>query len=313
MSNTTIGLYLITGFLGSGKTTLLKNLLSHLRGEKVAVIVNEFASKGVDGTLLDKEGFVLSEVSGGSVFCTCKSDAFIDAIWALSDRDIDILLVETSGMADPSSMPDMMKVIRKKTERIQYRGCITIASAENIHKLMKTSRFVINQIRFADVVLINKSDLVTEPELSDREEDIRKLNAFCKIYTASFCNIPDPNILLKIQHSGSMRDVPSSFQTYGSTATERFVMEFEDAVEENDLIKFLDLYRHDFFRIKGFVHLNDQRTVLIDGVGENIKIVPSDSVTDGSFLVFIYPNDKPMPHIIKKAYKKIFGSEPSIP
>lgn len=308
--NKKIFLYLVTGFLGSGKTTFIKNLLSDMKNKKVAVVINEFGSNGVDGVLLTPSAFTITEINEGSVFCTCKADAFIDAIWALSKKDIDIILVETSGMSDPSSMPSILEVIRKKTEKIIYRGCITIASATNINKLLRTSLFVQGQVKEADILILNKTDLAAPEQISLCEETIRHFNPHCTILKTSYCDIPQIESLLSIEHSFAAIN-KAEYQTEGSSATKRLTLTFNHPVDQEHLLQFLQKFQHDLYRVKGFILLNNGTTTIVDGVTDSIKLKQAANlpITD-FFLVLIYPNDKPLRHLIQKGYREIFQKDP---
>ena len=97
-----IKLILLTGFLGTGKTTLLKQLLSEFKDEKIGVIVNEFGQINIDGTLVEKEGVKMTELTNGSIFCACIKDNFVNSLIALSKEDISYFFIEASGLADPA-------------------------------------------------------------------------------------------------------------------------------------------------------------------------------------------------------------------
>lgn len=304
MKQQKIQLYVITGFLGSGKTTLMKKLLDHLSGRKVAVIMNEFGSRGVDGAVLANEGFYLSEINEGSVFCTCKSDAFMDAIWAVCEKEIEFLFVETSGMANPASIPSVLARVRKKTDRIEYHGCMTIASADNIHKLIQTSLFVQGQIQTADVILLNKIDRVEADELKSRENLIRKWNPSCEIYRTSYCGL-DLNQLLAVSPKAHSVAETTAHPSEGSPATKSFLLELKQPLRKADLLNFLKGLSDDVYRIKGFVSLQGEKSCRVDGVGASIELEPH-SAPPGNFLVFIYPNEKPMHHVIQKKFNFAF-------
>lgn len=306
MNQSKIPLYLITGFLGSGKTTLMKKLLEQLLGKKIAVIMNEYGSKGVDGVALGSDGFHLSEINEGSVFCACKSDAFIDAIWAVCEKEVDVLLVETSGMANPASIPSILSEVRKKTDRIEYRGCITVAAANNIHKLIQTSLFVQGQVKTADLILLNKIDLVSPDELLCRENLIREWNPACEIFRTSYCGLPDMQRLLSVCPRTLFASNTPVHQIAGSSATKSFLLELKKPLEKTDLMAFLKAFADDVYRIKGFVSLQGGKTCRVDGVGTSIELEPH-SAPPGNFLVFIYPDDKPMHHIIQKKFNYCFA------
>lgn len=365
MAQKKIDLYLVTGFLGSGKTTLMKKILHRVNNRKTAVIMNEFGTRNVDSILLEQNGFILSEINEGSVFCSCKSDAFLDAIWALCEKDIELILVETSGMANPISMPSLLPVIDKKTDRVRYRGCITVASSENIYKLLQTSLFVQGQVKQADVLLLNKTDLVSKEQLDYCEKSIRQWNPDCTIYKTAYCNTGNLDDLLNLipnqdasppaqkedsalavgSHgpsglvepaSGSLiaKERPDPFNArqqsagasaeslnykkgvaeYSATispAVKRYLLEMKQPVDQEKLLHFLNGLQQDLYRVKGFAKLPDGTTVFVDGDTSGIRINRSNYSNHDHFLVFIYPDQKPMHYIIQKSYRTTFGEQPA--
>ena len=104
-----IQLYLVSGFLGSGKTTFLRNILLQSVGVRVGVIVNEFGSIGIDGKVLHQDGMKLVEINNGSIFCACLKDGFVKTLVAFLEQPVDVLFIEASGMADPSSMEHLLE------------------------------------------------------------------------------------------------------------------------------------------------------------------------------------------------------------
>ena len=126
-----IQIYLISGFLGSGKTTFLKQLLEQNSNKRVGVIVNEFGNVGIDGTVLQKDGIEMVEINNGSIFCSCLKDNFVKTLVAFLELPIDILFIEASGMADPSSMKILLEqlnpLLEKRpeiTRQYKYNGSI---------------------------------------------------------------------------------------------------------------------------------------------------------------------------------------------
>ena len=102
---TNMELILLTGFLGSGKTTLLQQLLREYEDKKIGVIVNDFGKINVDAKLVSSSGIQMAELANGSIFCACIKDKFVDSLIEMSQRDLDYLFIEASGLADPSNMP----------------------------------------------------------------------------------------------------------------------------------------------------------------------------------------------------------------
>jgi G3E family GTPase len=158
-------LYLITGFLGAGKTTFLKKF-APAAGGKIAIIVNEFGRENIDEKLLRDANARLHGVAGGSILCACRLDQFEAALAQALSENPDAILVETSGLSDPSAMRDVLR-LRAEFSRIDYRGCVCLADARNLHKVYETARVIRKQLDAADLVVLTKLDAAA-PEEAER-------------------------------------------------------------------------------------------------------------------------------------------------
>ncbi len=155
-----IDIYLVTGFLGAGKTTLMKNLIGVFKNSKVAMIVNEFGQHDVDGRILEQEGMVIEQIVDGSIFCVCRSDKFIEAILKTKELNIDYLIVESSGLADPFGMPAIMGIVNKLSPNtFHYSGSICVVDTTNFFKIYEVASAIKQQIQGSDLLIINKTDI----------------------------------------------------------------------------------------------------------------------------------------------------------
>jgi G3E family GTPase len=173
----------VTGFLGAGKTTLLNRILTEPHGKKYAVIVNEFGEIGVDNDLIvgaDEEVF---EMNNGCVCCTVRGD-IIRVIEGLMKRKgrFDAILVETTGLAKPAPVAQTFFVDEDVKKRTQLDAIVTVADALNLPKRLEDSEEAVEQIAFADVVLLNKTDLVSKEDLAAIERRIRALNPTARVH-----------------------------------------------------------------------------------------------------------------------------------
>ncbi len=172
----------LTGYLGAGKTTLLNRILSEPHGKKYAVIVNEFGEVGIDNDLIvgaDEEVF---EMNNGCICCTVRGD-LIRVIGGLLKRagGFDGILIETTGLADPGPVAQTFFVDADIASRAQLDSIVTVVDAKHLPLRLKDSKEAQEQIAFADVILLNKTDLVSAHELDLIEYTIRKINGFAKI------------------------------------------------------------------------------------------------------------------------------------
>ncbi len=167
-------LYMVTGFLGAGKTTAMKHLLGHFADKKVALIVNEYGKEGIDGKLLQQEGTLMEEIVNGSIFCACKIDKFESTLENVITKSPEIILVETSGLSDTTAAYHVLT--QPKFQLLDYRGCIAIVDAVSFHKVVDMLQVCKKQVRMADLLVVNKVDLVEQTALTQLEERLAELN-----------------------------------------------------------------------------------------------------------------------------------------
>jgi G3E family GTPase len=173
----------LTGYLGAGKTTLLNRILSEPHGKKYAVIVNEFGEIGIDNDLVvgaDEEVF---EMNNGCICCTVRGD-LIRIIEGLMRRKgkFDAIIVETTGLADPAPVAQTFFVDENVGRRARLDAVVTVADAKWLKDRLKDAPEAKNQIAFADVILLNKTDLVSDAELREVEARIRAINPYAKLH-----------------------------------------------------------------------------------------------------------------------------------
>src|SRR5882724_6606114 len=173
----------LTGYLGAGKTTLLNRILSEPHGKKYAVIVNEFGEIGIDNDLIvgaDEEVF---EMNNGCICCTVRGDLIriIDGLMRRKGK-FDAIIVETTGLADPAPVAQTFFVDENVQKNTKLDAVVTVADAKWLRDRLRDAPEAKNQIAFADVILINKTDLVSEAELRDVEARIRGINPYAKLH-----------------------------------------------------------------------------------------------------------------------------------
>ena len=173
----------LTGYLGAGKTTLLNRILSEPHGKKYAVIVNEFGEIGIDNDIVvgaDEEVF---EMNNGCICCTVRGDLvrILDGLMRRKGK-FDAIIVETTGLADPAPVAQTFFIDENVGRRTKLDAVVTVADAKWLNDRLKDAPEAKNQIAFADVILINKVDLVTPEELSEVEARIRGINPYAKVH-----------------------------------------------------------------------------------------------------------------------------------
>ncbi|PPS44774.1 GTP-binding protein [Chroococcidiopsis sp. TS-821] len=185
----------ITGYLGAGKTTLLNRILTHKHGKKVAVIVNEFGEVGIDAQLVIDTDEEILEMNNGCICCTVRGDLIRIVNNLMQKREkFDYLVIETTGLADPAPVIQSFFVDEVMRSHAELDAVVTVVDAKHICHHWDSNEAQ-EQIAFADVVLINKIDLVSQPQLQELEKRVREINAFAKLYHTQNCNLNIENIL----------------------------------------------------------------------------------------------------------------------
>ncbi len=186
----------LTGFLGAGKTTLLNRILSEPHGKKYAVIVNEFGEIGIDNDLIVDSDEEVFEMNNGCVCCTVRGD-LIRVIGKLIRQKgrFDAILVETTGLAAPAPVAQTFFLDEDVTKRTQLDSIVTVVDARHVQERIKDSVEAQDQIAFADILLLNKTDLVNKDELAKVERSLRELNPLAPIHPMQRGNIPLDKIL----------------------------------------------------------------------------------------------------------------------
>jgi G3E family GTPase len=191
VANGKIPVTVLTGYLGAGKTTLLNRILTEEHGKKYAVIVNEFGEVGIDNDLVvgaDEEVF---EMNNGCVCCTVRGD-LIRVLQGLMKRKggFDAIVVETTGLADPGPVAQTFFVDDDVKARTYLDSVTAVVDAKHILLRLGDSKEAVEQIAFADQIVLNKTDLVSEDDLRHVEARIRRINPLAPIHRAQRSNVP---------------------------------------------------------------------------------------------------------------------------
>ena len=187
---------MLTGFLGSGKTTLLNNILTKHHGKRIAVIENEFGEIGVDNDLVIGAEEEIFEMNNGCICCTVRGDLIRILGNFMKRRDkFDYIMIETTGMADPGPVAQTFFMDDEIGDALSLDGVITLVDAKHVVQHIDDSDEMKEQIAFADVILLNKTDLVTTAELDKVEARIHAMNAAAKIYRTTNSEIDMDKVL----------------------------------------------------------------------------------------------------------------------
>jgi G3E family GTPase len=289
----------ISGFLGSGKTTLLNHILTRPHGLKIAVLINEFGELGIDGRLVVSSDRDMVELNNGCICCT-MNEGLIAALHRIRNngKPFDYLVIETTGIADPR--PVAMTFVRPEFQAdLRLDSILTVVDAENFDPGRFEDPAARNQIRFADCLLLNKTDLVAEPRLQEVERRLRKINPQAKILRTLRCEVALPLVLgvggsgLEAVETGESAHTCTpdchhqgeghshGFQTFAQTLPQE--------IHAERFQKFLEGLPAEVFRAKGFLRVSGSDTpYLFHLVGRRFTLEPMPpQAQEPARLVFI--------------------------
>ncbi len=186
----------LTGYLGAGKTTLLNRILSEQHGRKYAVVINEFGELGVDNDLVVDTDEEVFEMNNGCICCTVRGDLIRIVGGLMKRRDrFDGIIIETTGLANPAPVAQTFFVDETVRDKTRLDAIVTVVDAKHLPQRLADSPEAADQIAFADVIVLNKTDLVTPEELQSVEAAIRAINPFAKIHHAERARVPIADLL----------------------------------------------------------------------------------------------------------------------
>lgn len=188
----------LTGYLGAGKTTLLNRILTESHGKRYAVIVNEFGETGIDNDLVVDAEEEIFEMNNGCICCTVRGD-LIRILGGLMKRPgrFDGIIIETTGLADPAPVAQTFFVDDEVRAKTRLDAIVTVVDAVHLLGAIEEAHEAEEQLAFADVILLNKTDLVDEARLVEVEARIRRINPYAKIHRTARCGVALEEVLEK--------------------------------------------------------------------------------------------------------------------
>lgn len=241
---------LITGYLGAGKTTLLRNIIDHT-DKKLAVLMNEFGEIGIDGTVIKGKNVDMIELAGGCVCCSMTGE-FEAAIKEIREKiNPELIVIETTGVAEPDAI---VGGILESIEGVRLDAIITVTDADSLIRFPSIGHTGRMQIEMADVLILNKIDLVDAEQKEEVRKKIEEINDHAIIPEAVRCNV-DFESILDIKKSG-IREKISQYKNQDHIKDENiqhFVYTTDKKLDRARLDVLLSSLPHDIIRVKGFV------------------------------------------------------------
>ena len=249
-----IPICLITGFLGTGKTTLLKRIIEKNRDQKWIYLINEFSALDVDGAIVSAENPDVVSIPGGSIFCKCLVTEFIGQMTKIhrEHSEIEGVIIEASGMADPRVIVDMLK--ETKLDRyFELANIVSIVEPRSFRCLIHTLPNIIHQVEAADLVLLNKSDRFEEDKLVATEQAVRNIKAdvnLVRCVNAEF----DFSVF---GNSGAHAELHGDYAKCRDPNYSAFSTEFSTTLDPVVLENFILKNEEAIYRVKGYFQSMD--------------------------------------------------------
>jgi len=261
---------LITGFLGAGKTTLLNRLIEQYKSKRTVLLINEFGKVGMDGELLVDGNYEKIELNKGSLFCICVRTDFIFEVEKIATQiKPELLIIEATGLADTSEMEKMLALPNLK-DHIQLHSCICLIDCLNFLKIKEILRAPITQVQNADLVLVNKIDLVSEEHIEQVENAVKSISPHVPIIRSQFAEFPLAE-LDKISHPEI--DAEGDLGEGRPDPVASITLEAEGNFTKDSWEQFRNFVGSSFMRLKGFVSI-DHQYYYIDATMDQFSIAP---------------------------------------
>ncbi len=279
-----IPFHIISGFLGSGKTTFLKRIIEQYDSkQKIGIIQNEFAPANIDGIEMKKNGhnFNLLEINNGSVFCICLLGNFTRALEKFIDENQpEILIIEASGLSDTTSISEVINT-GTLSEKIYLASNWCLVDALNFEKVGLMKERVTHQLRMADIVVINKTDLARE-RTEILIEHIKRINPFAEIKTTTFCDTD-----FELGNASINKYYFDDIKTLARPEVNSMVIKSAKKILESSIRSFLEEWAPKAYRIKGYINCKDGETFAVQCTSTSTEISLAEKSFQTSELIAI--------------------------
>ncbi len=263
-----IDIYVVSGFLGSGKTTFLTQFVETFSDRKVGILVNELGTVSIDGILIEKNGIQMTEITNGSIYCYCKQGDFIQVLKSFSTTDIDVLIIENSGMADPSNIHGLLKQGEEAEGRTyDYKGAICVLDAMTFLNHVEVLPSIGNQVRCSNFIILNKIDMVNQEQLEKCRAKVLEINEQVHMIETMYSKVQlgelEENLIDNGYDGETTNKCYNKFMSYS--------MECDGDICKEQIQNFADKVKSKLYRMKGFVK-TPENWLQIDTIEEQVVI-----------------------------------------
>ncbi len=272
----------LNGFLGSGKTTAISKIIQQFSSQRIALVVNEFGKESIDSLTLKQFNSTITEINNGSIFCSCKSDKFVEEMLKISQRNIDLILVETSGFSNPSSLSKILDFIIEKSDApMNVKSVMTLVCPKQFPKLSATSTPYQQQLIQADKIIVNKIDLVNEHQIQETVEAIAKINPVADCYQTQFAELNYQQIF----SIKSNKPEVSSFTNNRDLSQQSVTFTLKENCSLANFLMILSTLKHRVYRMKGYIK-TDEGKKFIQIASEKISVENSERADNKLVILF---------------------------
>ncbi|WP_439892955.1 CobW family GTP-binding protein (plasmid) [Ralstonia sp. 25C] len=271
MSLEKIPVTIVSGYLGAGKTTLVNRLIADNPHTAIGIVVNEFGDIGIDGDLIEADLEAVIEITNGCICCTVRTD-LVDSVLKLIDaapRPLERIVVETSGLADPAPVVQSFLADPSLRERVRLESVVTVVDAAHA-ALQRGDAVADEQIAFADLLLLSKTDLIEDAAITELQHAIRSINPSSLVSTLAMGTPNVPvfgadrfNLVNLLELEPNLLNNEADHDHEHDQTIEAFGVESTDALDPARVGKWLSsivqMYGNDLLRMKGVLHLKGER------------------------------------------------------
>ena len=256
---------LLTGFLGAGKTTLLNRLIEHYKSQRTVLLINEFGQVGIDGELLVAGNYEKVELNKGSLFCICVRTDFIDEVERIATQlQPELLIIEATGLADTTEMEKMLALPNLR-DRIQLQACMCLVDCQNFLKIKEFLNAPLSQVRSADLVLINKIDLVPEQQVQEVMQAVREISDTTPLLKTTYANFPLEQLDALRHPAITEQEAPGEGRP---DPVASFTLEAPGDFSQQGWDQFTAFAKPALMRLKGFISLKG-RSYYVDATSDS--------------------------------------------